>query len=191
MSWGEGGVAIAVVIAIGIGIERRRASVAASLCDALCGAGAQRFQEGIQGAGARPACPAKPLRRSMGPGRLSISGEYPISNKEYSTSKGSKQKTESRRVNRATPWRATEGAGCVPHGGRRASAAEENRMTDGLPVPKAFCVAASLCDAPGQIVCPRASQLKTQNPKPPLPGPALRTAAIPLTSAGQCPILRD
>jgi len=44
----------------------------------------------------------------MGPGRLSISGEYPISNKEYSTSKGSKQKTKFRRANRATPWHATE-----------------------------------------------------------------------------------
>ena len=56
-------------IAIGIGIERRRASVAASLCDALCGSGAQHFPEGIQGTGGRTACPAKPLRRSMGPGR--------------------------------------------------------------------------------------------------------------------------
>ena len=42
-------------------------------------------------------------------------------------------------------------AGCVPPGGRRASAAEENSMTDGLPVPKAFCVAVALHATPKRV----------------------------------------
>ena len=51
-----------IAIEIAIGIERERASVAASLCDALCGSGAQSFPEGIQGAGGRTAPAAEENR---------------------------------------------------------------------------------------------------------------------------------
>ena len=88
--------------------------------------------------------------------------QYPKRNIQGTRGQNRRQKTESRRANRATPWRATEEEPDAFHleGGRLAlrsrfgevwsPAAGENKMNDSLTVPKASCVAASLCDALAQ-----------------------------------------
>ena len=91
------------------------------------------------------ACPAKPLRRSMAPAAEEnrMTDGLPVP-KAFCVAVALHAMPN--RVAQRRGYRSGRD-GRVPHGGRTAPAAEENRMTDGLPVPKASCVAASLCDA--------------------------------------------